>query len=72
MNCRRCAGSGVEPSGEGLRMLRLSHGATLRLMAERIGYSHVYLSLVERGECAVSGRKLLELSEQYEAACDDG
>ena len=62
--CRRCGGTGNEPTANDLRQLglaarmeRLKREITLRSAAERIGATESYLSYLECGRFGWSGNK---------------
>ena len=57
--------------GEKLRQFRKEKGLSQRKFAEPMGYSHIYISDVERGKLPPSGKLLRKLSEIYGLSIDE-
>jgi len=57
--------------GEKLRQFRKEKGLSQRKFAEPMGYSHIYISDIERGKLPPSGKLLRKLSEIYGLSIDE-
>lgn len=56
--------------GHNLRTLRQRQGLTLQELADRLGLSYQQIQKYEKGESAISGQRLYELSRLLTVPCE--